>query len=135
VPSTSALNIPPRDFLEGFPASPTASVVRHHYTGHFIDDPGKCRFLLGSDDGSSSTSTARIIDNDGIHPINAGSLREGVPAAASPDSRFARPGGDWRAFNTDEFRPPRSPADWVAIRTICTPRSPDRRKNECHWAG
>jgi hypothetical protein len=24
----------------------------------------------------------------------------------------ARPGEDWRIFSTNEFRPPRNPADW-----------------------
>ena len=69
---TSALNIPARDFLEGFPGvTDRFEWFAIDYTGHFyIDNPGKYRFLLGSDDGSKLyIDNRRIIDNDGIHPI------------------------------------------------------------------
>ena len=127
---TSALNIPPRDFLEGFPGiTDRFEWFAIDYTGHFyIDDPGKYRFLLGSDDGSKLyIDNKRIIDNDGIHPIQyeeaSMTLKGGIHSIRisyfqGPRTGIAlvlgvaRPGEDWRAFSTDEFRPPRNPADW-----------------------
>jgi hypothetical protein len=58
---TSSLNISPREFSEGFPGVTNRiewfAIV---YTGRFyIDKPGKYRFAVASDDGSSSSSTAR----------------------------------------------------------------------------
>src|SRR3954465_9284561 len=69
---TSGLNIPPRDFQAGFPGiTDRFEWFAIDYTGNFyIDDPGKYRFLLGSDDGSKLyIDHKRLIDNDGIHPI------------------------------------------------------------------
>ncbi len=51
---TSSLNIPPRSFLEGFPGVTDRYewfAIDYHGT-FWIDEPGKYRFLLASDDGS-----------------------------------------------------------------------------------
>src|SRR5438105_4172378 len=51
---TSALNIPAREFQEGFPGvTDCFEWFAIDYTGSFwIERPGKYRFLLASDDGS-----------------------------------------------------------------------------------
>jgi hypothetical protein len=127
---TSALNIPPRSFEEGFPGiTDRFEWFAIDYTGYFyIDDPGKYRFLLGSDDGSKLyIDHKRVIDNDGIHPIQyeecsitlkggIHSIRisyfQGPRVALALILGVARPGEGWRVFSTNEFRPPRNPADW-----------------------
>ena len=68
-----------------------------------------------------------MIDNDGIHPIQyeEGSVNlkggihririayfQGPRAHLALILGVARPGEDWRVFSTNEFRPPRDPADW-----------------------
>ncbi len=127
---TSALNIPTRDFQEGFPGiTDRFEWFAIDYTGYFyIDKPGKYRFLLGSDDGAKLYIDKKtVIDNDGIHPIQyeEGSVNlkggihqiriayfQGPRAQLALILGVARPGEDWRVFSTNEFRPPRDPADW-----------------------
>src|SRR4051794_17563321 len=50
---TSALNIPPRNFLSGFPGvTDRFEWFAIDYNGFFyVDHPGKYRFILASDDG------------------------------------------------------------------------------------
>jgi PA14 domain len=127
---TSALNIPPREFQEGFPGvTDRFEWFAIDYSGNFyVDNPGKYRFLLASDDGSKLyIDNKTLIDNDGIHPIQVeqGSLtlkggihRIRLSYFQGPRTRLAlilavaRRGEDWRIFSTNEFRPPRNPADW-----------------------
>jgi hypothetical protein len=127
---TSALNIPPRSFLDGFPGvTDRFEWFAIDYSGYFyVDNPGAYRFLLASDDGSKLyIDDKRVIDNDGIHPIqveqgrmtlNGGIHRIRISYFQGPGDRVAlilavaRPGEDWRVFSTNEFRPPRNPADW-----------------------
>jgi hypothetical protein len=127
---TSALNIPPRNFQEGFPGITNRfEWFAIDYTGHFyIDNPGKYRFLLGSDDGAKLyIDNKKVIDNDGIHPIQyeecSINLKGGIHSIRisyfqGPRAQLAlilgvaRPGENWRVFSTNEFRPPRDPADW-----------------------
>jgi hypothetical protein len=127
---TSALNIPPRNFEEGFPGITNRfEWFAIDYTGYFyIENPGKYRFLLGSDDGSKLyVDRKTVIDNDGIHPIQyeQGSISlkggihririsyfQGPRAALALILGVARQGEEWRVFSTNEFRPPRDPADW-----------------------
>src|SRR5450631_2133718 len=64
---TSALNIPPRDFLDGFPGvTDRFEWFAIDYSGFFyVDNPGAYRFLLASDDGSRLfIDDKRVIDND-----------------------------------------------------------------------
>ena len=127
---TSALNIPTRDFQEGFPGVTNRfEWFAIDYTGNFyVGNPGKYRFLLASDDGSRLYIDGKgVIDNDGIHAIqpetgsvtlNGGihSIRisyfQGPALYVALILAVARPGEDWRIFSTNEFRPPRNPADW-----------------------
>jgi hypothetical protein len=126
---TSALNIANSDYQEGF-----AAITRRFewfgidYTGNFyIDNPGKYRFLLASDDGSKLyIDNKMVIDNDGLHTIKPEecsiTLKGGIHrirVVYFQGSNFvalilavARPGEDWRLFSTNEFRPPRNPAAW-----------------------
>jgi PA14 domain-containing protein len=129
----SALNIPLRDFTEGFPG-----VTRRQewfaieYTGRFwIEKPGPYRFALTSDDGSKLFIDDQIVvDNDGIHPVDTKSgsvdLAGGIHKIrvqyfqgprlqvalvlkiAGPDD----PEQALRVFSTDEFKPPANPEDW-----------------------
>ena len=126
----SALNIPPRDFQDGFPGvTDRFEWFAIDYSGNFyVADPGKYRFLLASDDGSKLYIDGKqLIDNDGIHPIQpetgsvtlSGGIHH-IRISYFQGPRFqvalilavARPGEDWRIFSTNEFRPPRNPADW-----------------------
>lgn len=127
---TSALNIPVRSFQEGFPG-----ITRRFewfaidYTGYFyVDNPGKYRFVLSSDDGSKLYIDKKtVINNDGVHPMTtemgAVTLKGGIHQIRisyfqGPRTELglilgvAPPGEDWRVFSTNEFRPPRDPADW-----------------------
>lgn len=127
---TSALNIPPRSFLAGFPGvTDRFEWFAIDYSGNFyVEHPGVYRFLLASDDGSKLyIDDKAVIDNDGIHSIlvEQGQVRlkggihrirvsyfQGPRDIVSLILAVARPGEDWRLFSTDEFRPPRNPADW-----------------------
>src|SRR6267154_5123075 len=68
---TSALNIPPRNFHEGFPGVTKRSEwFAINYTGRFwIENPGRYGFGLISDDGSRLyIDDKQLLDNDGLHP-------------------------------------------------------------------
>jgi PA14 domain len=125
---TSSLNIPPRSFLDGFPGvTDRFEWFAIDYNGNFwIEQPGKYRFLLASDDGSKLyIDNKLIIDNDGLHAIQtevgvvnlkAGSHHLRVSYFQGPRDRVAlvlgveRPGEEeWHIFNTREFLPPRKP--------------------------
>ncbi len=131
---TNALNIPPRNFREGFPGvSKRSTDFAIDYTGKFwIDKPGRYDFILFSDDGSKLYIDDRlIVDNDGLHITKgvgknlhlAGGLHTiRVSYFQGPCGGYApclslmlgiRPeGGKLRVFNTDELKPPPNPEDW-----------------------
>jgi hypothetical protein len=127
---TTKLNVPPRDFREGFPGvTERFEWFAIDYNARFwIETPGKYSFLLLSDDGSALyIDERRIIDNDCMHlPLTvAGSVRlEGgihdlrISYFQGPRWQVAlvlhvkAPGGKWRIFDTEEFKPPANPADW-----------------------
>jgi hypothetical protein len=125
---TNSLNIPPREFTDGFPGvTKRFEWFAIDYTGRFwIAKPGKYQFALASDDGSKLYIDGReVIDNDGIH----GTLRvdktlhletgiHTIRISYFQGPRFsialmlgvAGPGDrDMLVFNTDNFKPP---ADW-----------------------
>jgi len=122
---TDYLNIPPRDFMEGFPGITNRfEWFAIDYTGRFwIEKPGKYQFALVSDDGSILyIDQKRIIDNDGHHPaqVQYGSakLAEGahdirISYFQGPRTALAlifavqRPGDkDYKIFDMRRFRPP-----------------------------
>jgi len=127
---TSSLNVPERDFREGFPGVTNRyEWFAIDYRGRFwIEEPGVYQFALTSDDGSRLyIDDHLIINNDGIHPsrLKAASLRlDGgvhsirVSYFQGPRDRVALvlavapPGKEWRVFSTDEFRPPPNPETW-----------------------
>jgi hypothetical protein len=127
---TTKLNVPPRDFRTGFPGvTGRFEWFAIDYTTRFwIERPGKYSFMLLSDDGSAMyIDERRIIDNDCMHPplSKSGSVRlEGgihdmrVGYFQGPRYQVAlvlfvkAPGEKWRIFDTDDFKPPASPADW-----------------------
>jgi hypothetical protein len=129
----STLNVPLRDFTEGFPGvTKRQEWFAIDYTGRFwIDKPGLYRFALTSDDGSRLYIDDQMaVDNDGIHPADtkygtldlAGGIHkirvqyfQGprlqvalVLQIAGPDD----PEQALRVFSTDEFKPPANPEDW-----------------------
>ena len=129
---TNTLNVSPRRFEEGFPGiSDRFEWFAIDYTGRFwVEEPGQYRFNLLSDDGSRlSIDGQELIDNDGTHPpfaLDASAfLSRGVHAlrvAYFQGPRFevalvltvGAPGADWRVFNTNDFLPPKDPAEWVS---------------------
>ncbi|MCJ7445306.1 MAG: PA14 domain-containing protein [Methanotrichaceae archaeon] len=71
---TKKLDIPPRDFKEGFPGVTSRNEwFAIEYTGDFsVSNEGDYEFRLLSDDGSRLLiDGVEIIKNDGIHPPNA----------------------------------------------------------------
>jgi len=128
---TTALNVPPRAFTQGFPGvTERFEWFAIDYTGRFwIQQPGVYEFSLTSDDGAKLYIDNReLIDNDGQHQpateqrrINLGggihrirvSYFQGprymvalVLKVAGPDDE------ELRVFSTDEFRPPPHPEEW-----------------------
>lgn len=127
---TTKLNVPPRDFREGFPGvTGRFEWFALDYTARFwIKAPGKYSFRLLSDDGSALYIDERqIIDNDCMHlPMSAsGSVRldggihdlrvsyfQGPRWHVALVLEVKPPLDNWRVFDTEEFRPPANPADW-----------------------
>jgi hypothetical protein len=126
-----ALNVWPQGFDEGFPGiSNRFEWFAIDYNGRFwVDSEGQYRFRLLSDDGARlSIDKEELIDNDGIHAASALSasafLSRGIHTirvSYFQGPRFvvalvlevAAPGAAWRVFNTDDFIPPKDPAEWV----------------------
>jgi PA14 domain len=126
----STLNIPLRDFTEGFPGvTKRKEWFAIDYTGRFwIQKPGLYRFTLTSDDGSRlDIDDQTVVDNDGIHPVatKSGSVElaggihgirvqyfQGPRLQVALVLEIAGPGEQRRVFSTDEFKPPANPEDW-----------------------
>ena len=127
---TSTLNIPGRDFREGFPGvSKRLEWFAIDYTGRFwIEKPGLYRFALTSDDGSRLyIDDQTVVDNDGLHsPLTKSASLEltggihSIRVQYFQGPRFdvalvlevAGAGEELRVFSTDEFKPPANPDDW-----------------------
>ena len=122
---TPALNMPTRDFKEGFPGvTDRYEWFAIDYQGRFwIAKPGKYNFALAADDGAKLYIDGKnIIDNDGLHSTkvltNDVKLAEGVHKIRvsyfqGPGSSLAlilavsRPGETtWRIFHTHDYKPP-----------------------------
>jgi hypothetical protein len=128
---TSALNVTPRNFLQGFPGvTDRYEWFAIDYSGRFwIEKPGLYRFELTSDDGSKLyIDDQSVVDNDGIHPPEtrtgeltlAGGIHriqvsyfQGPRDAVALVLRVAEPGEEWRIFSTEEFKPPVDPTTWM----------------------
>jgi hypothetical protein len=125
------LYIPPRDFTEGFPGiTERIEWFALDFTGRFyINNPGRYRFSLCSDDGSKLYLDGKVaINNDGVHGTicQEGSIRFSGGIHAIRLSYFQGPryhlslmlavagpaDKAFRPFNTDEFKAPADPADW-----------------------
>jgi hypothetical protein len=121
---TPSINVPAQRFDEGFPG-----VTRRFewfgidYTARFwVRNPGIHRFLLTSDDGSRLWIDGRlVVDNDGVHPpqdrmgdIDLAQGLHRIEVCYFQGPRFAvalvlkvmPPGGGWRIFHVDDFKPP-----------------------------
>jgi PA14 domain len=127
---THMLNVWPQHFSEGFPSiSDRFEWFGIAYSGKFwIENSGEYRFSLLSDDGARLKVDGRtVVDNDGVHGATAASaaatLTRGVHRIQVDyfqGPRFtvalvlaiAAPGGPWRLFNTNDFRPPNDPTQW-----------------------
>lgn len=128
---TTTLNVWPQRFDEGFPGiSDRFEWFAIYYTGRFwIETEGRYRFSLLSDDGSRlSVDNQELIDNDGTHSASALSASaflsrgahtihvsyyQGPRYTVALVLSIAAPGAPWRIFNTDDFAPPKDPAEWV----------------------
>jgi hypothetical protein len=127
---TSALNVPARDFKEGFPGvTKRDEWFAIEYTGRFwIEKPDLYGFALTSDDGSRLLIDDQpVIDNDGLHPpqtkygiieLSGGihSIRvqyfQGPRFNVALVLEVAIPHEELRVFSTEEFKPPANPEDW-----------------------
>lgn len=127
---TTSLNVPTRDFSEGFPGvTKRFEWFAIDYTDKFwIEKPGDYKFSLLSDDGAKLYIDDEVaIDNDGIHPPATvdGSVTLAGGVHGIRVSYFQGPrvqvalvltvtgsGEPSRVFSTDEFKPPPNPEDW-----------------------
>jgi hypothetical protein len=126
----STLNVPLRNFTEGFPGvTKREEWFAIDYSGRFwIDKPGLYRFALTSDDGSKLYIDDQVVvDNDGIHAeitkfasieLAGGIHRIRVQYFQGPRLQvalvleIAGPNQALRVFSTEEFKPPANPEDW-----------------------
>lgn len=124
---TDSLNVPPRDFREGFPGlTSRIEWFAIDYTGKFwIEKPGQYGFSMQSDDGSILYIDDRVvIDNDGVHPpktltgsvnLGGGIHRIRVSYFQGPRWQVAlklsvqAPDEKLKIFKTSEFSPPATP--------------------------
>jgi hypothetical protein len=127
---TNALQVPARDFREGFPGvTDRLEWFAIDYNGRFwIQEPGYYDFSLLSDDGSKLYIDGKtIINNDGVHraievtggvKLKAGMHRirvsyfQGPAFAVALVLNAARPGEKLHAFHLDQFLPPPGHQDW-----------------------
>jgi hypothetical protein len=128
---TTGLNVPPRDFREGFPGiTGRFEWFAIDYIGRFfIPSRERYRFGLTSDDGSKLYIDGRsIIDNDGIHPpsgceakveLEGGthsirlSYLQGPGWQVSLRLFVAKANEPWRIFDTRNFLPPEKSSGWT----------------------
>ncbi|HUI57541.1 MAG TPA: PA14 domain-containing protein [Bryobacteraceae bacterium] len=129
---TTRLNVPPQDFSLGFPGVTNRfEWFAIDYSGRFwIDKPGRYQFQLTSDDGAKLYIDDRVLINlDGQHPpetethpiqLDCGVHHIRVSYFQGPRFQVALlllvSGGvnkKWRLFDTEEFKPPPNPEDWV----------------------
>jgi len=121
---TTRLNVPPRDFKEGFPGiTGRLEWFAIDYVGQFfIPSRATYQFGLFSDDGSKLYIDGRsIIDNDGVHAplacqarveLGEGSHAIRVSYMQGPgwlvalQLFVAKSGERWRIFDTRDFMPP-----------------------------
>jgi hypothetical protein len=127
---TNSLNIPPRNFTEGFPGvTKRFEWFAIDYTGRFwIEEPGKYSFALLSDDGSKLYIDDRtVIDNDGTHSplvlygtakLSGGIHKIRVSFFQGPRTSLALMLGigkdgakDFKIFDTNDFLPPKNAAE------------------------
>jgi hypothetical protein len=127
---TTSLNVPPQDFMMGFPGVTNRfEWFALDYKGKFwIEQPGKYRFALRSDDGSRLYIDDKLlINNDGIHAaqtefggVNLAGGAHTIRVSYFQGPRYqlalilavSRPGERWRVFSTNEFKPPLKFKDW-----------------------
>jgi hypothetical protein len=128
---TTALNVWPQVFSEGFPnITERFEWFAIEYTGKlWIEADGRYRFSLLADDGARlKLDNKVVIDNDGMHSATAVSaaarLTRGVhdiTVEYFQGPRFivalvlaiARPGEAWRVLNMNDFKPPKDPEEWT----------------------
>lgn len=126
---TTTLNIPPREFKQGFPGSPNNTEwFALDYRGNFwVEVPGKYQFALMSDDGSKLyIDNKTVIDNDGLHApqTETGSIKlkaglhtirvsyfQGPGYYVALSLSVAKPGEPMKIFNMNDFLPPASVLD------------------------
>ena len=79
---TANLNVPPREYTEGFPSPKQQTIVENfaiRFRGQLaVDTPGEWTFALYSDDGSKLFIDGQlVVDNDGIHAprLEGGSVK------------------------------------------------------------
>jgi hypothetical protein len=120
---TDRLDIPVRDFSEGFPGvTDRFEWFGLIYTGRFqVDKPGAYKWRLSSDDGSRLwIDGTEIIDNDGIHGTDSGEATitldrgphdikvwyfQGPATEVSLQLFVGPPGGAERVFAMGDFAP------------------------------
>lgn len=124
---TTALNVPKRSFMAGFPGVTTRfEWFAIDYRGEFyVRVPGKYHFILTSDDGAILYLDDRVvIDNDGTHAaqtltgsaaLTAGphqlrlSYFQGPRYEVALELWIAPPREKYRIFDTHDFLPPAGP--------------------------
>jgi hypothetical protein len=127
----TSLNVWPQSFREGFPGvTDRVEWFAIDYTGKFwIEEPGLHRFSMIADDGARLwIDNQLVVDLDGTHGaisasgsalLSRGAHRIRVSYYQGPAHHVALvlavapPKGPWKIFHTDDFLPPKDPAEWV----------------------
>jgi hypothetical protein len=132
---THSLNVPPRNFREGFPGiTKRYTWFAIDYHGRFyIGEPGRYGFELSADDGANLYIDDHLtIDNDGVHdPRSRGAtldLSGGIhsirvsyfqgpcarerPYCLALQLFVTPPAGQRKIFSTEDYKPPSDPKDW-----------------------
>ncbi len=130
---TANLDVPPRDYTEGFPTS-KMKVVTENFAIRFqgelaIDTPGQHIFWLYSDDGARLYVNGKlIVDNDGIH---APQVREGsvwLPLGMHPVEIHYFQGPRYTIALQWFYQPPKRSA-----RHVSRPSNTTKSSNNAVW--
>jgi hypothetical protein len=133
---TTRLNVPPRDFREGFPGiTGRIEWFAIDYHGRFfVPSRGRYQFGLISDDGSKLyVDDRRIIDNDGIHPpsgcqanleleVGTHSIQvlymQGPGLFVALQLFIAKAREPWRVFDTRDYIPPENTSETLGKKGV-----------------
>jgi hypothetical protein len=123
------LDVPPRDYTEGFPTPQKQTVVEDfaiHFRGKLaIDTPGTYMFELFSDDGAKLYINGKlVVDNDGLHAPQSRQSYVGLTAGFHPVEIHYFQGPRVLIALQWFYKPPNRPRQIVPPEVIFHPSKP-----------